>query len=307
MSQQSSFHRLLDIMRRLNESQTLCLELLADEYEVSSRTIRRDFELIKEVFGSFMTKEGNCYKAHQKALLEKVLTGTQLTTLANILSTVESASLKFELNDDLKKLIKKSHKVYAFRSKPFEELKNQEVIKKLEHAIEFYQEVEVSYTTKKGMKKFTCSPYKILFLNENFYLACEHKKKNPFLLSRISMIQEINSIQKTFKPNHHLRHFIENIQTPWASYKPNESSFEEVLLEVNASISKYFKLKKYLNSQNILKEYENGNLLISYKITGPLEIEELIIKWLPEIKIISPEYIQRFIKKELERKLSVFR
>jgi len=49
MSQKSSLHRTIEILKHLNEGKQLCVTRLAQEYEVSDRTIRRDFELIKEL------------------------------------------------------------------------------------------------------------------------------------------------------------------------------------------------------------------------------------------------------------------
>lgn len=60
-------------MHRLNEGQTVSVERMARLYDVHVRTIRRDFELIKDIFGAFVTKEGDTYRAYDKLLLERVL------------------------------------------------------------------------------------------------------------------------------------------------------------------------------------------------------------------------------------------
>ena len=43
MSQKSSLYRTIEILKHLNEGGKLCVTRLAQEYEVSDRTIRRDF------------------------------------------------------------------------------------------------------------------------------------------------------------------------------------------------------------------------------------------------------------------------
>ena len=63
MGQKSSLYRTVEILKMLNEGQKLCITNLAYAYDVSDRTIRRDFELIKELFGNFIIKEGECYQA----------------------------------------------------------------------------------------------------------------------------------------------------------------------------------------------------------------------------------------------------
>ena len=61
MSQKSSLYRTIEILKHLNQGKKLCVTQLSQTYEVSDRTIRRDFELIRELFGDFMSKEGECY------------------------------------------------------------------------------------------------------------------------------------------------------------------------------------------------------------------------------------------------------
>lgn len=86
MSQKSSLYRTIEILKDLNAGKKLCISNLATAYEVSDRTIRRDFELIKEIFGDFVSKEGECYQAYKKVLLEDVLNARDLMTLANIVN-----------------------------------------------------------------------------------------------------------------------------------------------------------------------------------------------------------------------------
>ncbi len=65
----------------------------------------------------------------------------------------------------------------------------------------------------------------------------------------------------------------------------------------------FFKAKKHLKSQEILEENENGNLIISFKVTQDMEIEELIKKWIPFIKVIEPISLKEKIESDLIRYL----
>lgn len=88
--------------------------------------------------------------------------------------------------------------------------------------------------------------------------------------------------------------FLKNFQTIFSNYKIEPY---EVILEVDNSIKRFFKQKKFLTSQTILEEKENGNLIILYNVTNDMEIFPLIRKWLPNIKIISPQSSKdKFIK-----------
>jgi len=300
MSKKSSLYRTIEILKHLNIGKKLCVTRLAQEYEVSDRTIRRDFELIKELFGDFMSKEGECYQAYKKVLLEEVLSATDLMTLANIVNIFGITSKESMISDKTQALIEKSMFVYDFKSRPFENMKNKEIIKQLEHAIKFNKEIKIVYKTERFEGRRNFHPYKILFLNENFYIVGENVSKKNFEFLRISLIQEVISTKKTFFIQKDITEFIKRIQTPWAVFEK-----EEVLvrLRVDISIRRYFILKKYLPSQEVVAYFDNGDIEVQYTIFNYKELEELIIKWLPKIKVISPKPLKNTIKKSLEKKL----
>ena len=164
MSQKSSLHRTIEILKQLNDGKKLCVNNIATYYEVSDRTIRRDFELLKDIFGDFMSKEGDCYQAYNKLLLEDVLSATDLMTLANIVNLFGITQKESLISDKTKCLIEKSMSVYDFKSRPFENIQNQAVIKKLENAIKFNKEIKISYQTNRAITYTNFQPYKILFL-----------------------------------------------------------------------------------------------------------------------------------------------
>ncbi|SFV55066.1 hypothetical protein MNB_SV-8-297 [hydrothermal vent metagenome] len=216
MSQKSSLYRTIEILKHLNEGKKLCVTRLSQEYEVSDRTIRRDFELIRELFGDFMSKEGECYRAYKKVLLDEVLHATDLMTLANIVNLFGMTKKQSLISDKTQALIDKSMSVYDFKSRPFENIQNHEVIKKLEHAIKFHKEIQIRYKSERAVTQANFRPYKILFLNENFYMVGENNSKNQFEFRRISMIEEVTYKSKTFSPHKEITNFIKSIQTPWA-------------------------------------------------------------------------------------------
>jgi len=300
MSQKSSLHRTIEILKHLNEGKKLCVTRLAQEYEVSDRTIRRDFELIRELFGDFMSKEGECYRAYKKVLLDEVLHATDLMTLANIVNLFGVTQKQSLISDKTQALIDKSMLVYDFKSRPFENMQNHEVIKKLEHAIKFNKEIQIRYKSERAITQANFKPYKILFLNENFYMVGENSSKNQFEFRRISMIEEITYKNKTFTTHKDIIDFIKTIQTPWANFgQPNKT----VQLRVNKQIRRFFIFKKYLPSQTVVKTYDDGDILVEYAVTNFYEIEELITKWLPRIEIISPRNLKKMIKRTLKEKL----
>lgn len=180
----NALYRTLDILKRLNDGQKLCVSQLDLEYEVSSRTIRRDFEIIREIFGDFLSKEGDCYKAFKKVILDEVLNASNLMTLSNIVNIFDTIKLSDQISDSTKSLIKKAEDIYDFKTRPFEKLTNFEILEKLEHAIKFRKEIKIAYKTQEKTFYAKIQPYKIVFLNENFYLVGLYATKSKFEYSR---------------------------------------------------------------------------------------------------------------------------
>jgi len=300
MSQKSSLYRTIEILKRLNDGKQLCVTRLANEYGVSDRTIRRDFELIRELFGDFMSKEGECYRAYKKVLLDEVLHATDLMTLANIINLFGVTQKQSLISEQTQALIDKSMLVYDFKSRPFENMQNHEVVKKIEHAIKFRKEIKLTYRTERATSQTRFEPYKILFLNENFYLVGINSSKHHVEYRRVTMIEDVEYTKRCFFIDKEVETFFQNLQTPWAAFGK-----EEVLvrLRVEVSIRRFFLKKKYLPSQEVVHTFDNGDIEVHYRITNPREIEELIIKWLPNIRIISPRNLNKMIKRTLKKKL----
>jgi len=300
LSHSKSIYRTVEILKRLNSGQRLCITLLATEYEVSERTIRRDFELIKEIFGNFLTKESDCYQGYKRVLLDELMEASELLVLSNIVTLFDSVQKSSKISNKTKALIEQSQKVYDFKSRPFENIENLDIVKKLEHAIAFNKEIEIIYQTEYKPFRLKFMPYKIVFLNENFYLVGLNCKNSSFEYRRITMIKDIKFSGKNFKRDFNIEKFISNLQTPWSVYETREV---EVILKVDKSIRRYFLRKKYLPSQKIGKEFEDGSIEVKYEITNYREIEDIIIKWLPKIEIIQPRRLKKHIKKSLKKKL----
>jgi predicted DNA-binding transcriptional regulator YafY len=300
MGQAGSLNRILYTLEQLNRGKQVCIGAVSLEFDVSERTVRRDFRLIREYFGDSLRKEGECYRAYEKKLLEQVLGGTDLMTLANIVNLFGMASMDHNISEQTKALLKESMSVYDFKSRPFEVIYNRDIVKKLEHAVRFRKEIELLYRVSRGALSYRYRPYKILFLNENFYLIGEnvHKERVEFL--RISMIMDVSDGKNTFFHDPNISTFIAEVQTPWAAYGGKAI---DVTLLVKQRVSKYFLLKAFLPSQNVRRKHQNGDLEVGYRVHDLREIEELVVKWLPHIRVIEPKALKKRVTSELKRKL----
>lgn len=300
MSHSDSIKRVVDILHALNNGKTVCISRWAQMYDVHPRTVRRDLELIKEIFGAFMTKEGECYRAYEKVLLDKILSATELMQLSNIVNILNLTKQTDDVSEQTRALIQKSKEVYAFKNKPFEQISNLDILRKLEHTITFRQKIHIRYATNQNDLMLDYEPYKILFLNENFYLVGVSHARFRVEFLRVSMIREVQVLGTTFTRAHDVVAFIESVQTPFALYELNSVV---IRLRADKRITKYFLLKQYLPTQKIIEHYPNGDIQLEFTVTRYIEIEEFMLKWLPYVRVISPVGLKRHLRQVLERKM----
>ena len=319
MTNQTS--RVLELLKRFNNGQKVCIASLQNEpmWEgKSEKTIRRDLDVIKEYFPeSFELIRGGrgekgCYKAITQSAFDNFLKPDLLSLMIQTFNIAQRSDLfdNFDIEPSDKKIIAKKIKevnnLYEFKNKPFERAKDDFILfKKLESSIQHQSYIILEYPSKDGFLKLEVKPYKIVFMHENFYLACEVEHEEfGFSIFRISKIKSIEDTKKTFHKNFEIEDFIKDMQTPFAIYKKNyKQHLLEVVIEVDKQKAYFFRAKDYLKSQKIIETKENGNILISYKVTQVLEVDELIKKWLPYVRVISPVSLKESIEDALREYL----
>ncbi len=315
--------RVLELLKRFNNGQKVCIESLQQDemwYGKSERTIGRDFKVLKEYFPeSFELIRGgrgekSCYKAITKESFDNFMKPEVLSLMVQTFNMASRSDMfdRFELDESDKRIISKKVKdldnIYEFKNKPFENAKADSVIfKTLESRIRARKCIILEYPHLGELTKVEVKPYKILFLNENFYLACEVEHEGyQFSLYRISKIKTIEDIPKTYNKNLEIENFIKDIQTPFPIYKQNyKEHLIDIKLEVNSKKAFFFKSKQYLKSQEILETKDDGTLIVGYKVTQEYEVEELIKRWIPYVKVISPLSLKNKIESELKEYLNI--
>jgi predicted DNA-binding transcriptional regulator YafY len=283
-------------------------------YGKSDKTIRRDLDIIKKVFPDtfhLVRGEQGCYKAITKELFSNITSAENMSLLVQTFNIADRSTLFSDLNIDasdksiLEKKIKESKNTYLFKNKPYENRSGDVALfKQLEQAIYHRKEIVIDYKAKYAVQH-TVKPYKIVFMNENFYLACEVEHPDyQFSLFRISKIEDVTPTGRNFHQNREITSFIKDMQTPWAKYACNyKEHLIEVIVEISAIKAQHFKAKKHLPSQKIVEEKEDGTLVLSYEVTQDMEMNEVIKKWLPYLKVLSPNSLKESIEKDLREYL----
>ena len=317
MSTTNQTARVLELIKRFNNGQKISIEALSNEnlwFGKSEKTIRRDLDVIKEYFPDsyeLVKGEKGCYKAITKNAFDNFINAEFMSLMVQMFNLANKSDLfsNFDLDENDKKIleskIKDSKKCYEFKTKPFENFRSDSILlKELENKIKHQKYINIEYEINGKINKFEVKPYKIIFINENFYLACgiEHEKLE-FALYRLSKIKSIEDTSKTYHKNQEIEDFIKDMQTPFSIYRRDYKKYLiNVVLEVDKSKAFYFENKKYLKSQEEKKQ-DDGSLLVSFKVTQEMEIEELIKRWIPFVKVIEPKSLKQKIKDDLVRYL----
>lgn len=321
MSTTNQTARVLELLKRFNNGEKISIKALSNEvlwHGKSEKTIRRDLDVVKEYFpDSFELVKGGesgCYKAITKNAFDNFINAEFMSLMVQMFNLANKSDLfdNFNLNENDKKIleskIKDSKKYYEFKNKPFETFKSDSVLlKELENKIKHQKYINIQYEINGKINKFEVKPYKIVFINENFYLACEiESEKLEFAMYRLSKIRSVEDTPKTFHKNIEIEDFIKDMQTPFSFYRRDyKKHLITVVLEVDESKGFYFENKKYLKSQELIEKKENGNLIIKYKVTQEIEIEELIKRWIPFVKVIEPLSLKEKIESELKQYLNL--
>ena len=306
--------RVLELLKYFNNGKKVCINSLKYNplwESKSEKTIRRDLDVIKEVFpDSFELIRGDkgCYKAITKKAFNQFLDKRNLSLLIQTFNIAQRSNLfsSLDINSSDKRIIesklKESKKLYLFKTKPFESSKDDyNIMSKIESAIYHQKYINIEYLEREEIKSYKIKPYKIIFINEIFYLACEVDNIYRFSIYRVSKIENIEDTNKNFYKDRDIEDFINFIQTPFAKYQENfREHLIEVIIEVDKSKAYYFQSKKFLNSQKLIEIKDNGNLILSYIVTQNIEIEELIKRWIPYLKVISPKTLKDKIESDLK-------
>lgn len=282
-------YRLAQILVKLNQGEKLDPSGLAEEFGVNLRTIQRD---LNERFAYLPLQRTEGRYHLDPAFLGKITTKDikRFASLAGVRALFPS------LNDDFLRDIFDSRLQGALLVKGhnYENLEGRETqFRAIEKAIVCRLRLSFSYRkddSEKPYKDF--EPYKLVNHKGIWYLAGKDGGKlKTFCFSKIANLATLDA---TFEEDPSVERTLTDEDGIWISEER-----KEVVLKVAREIAGYFKRRKLIANQVIEKELEDGGLIVSAKIGHPEQILPIVRYWVPHVRIISPEPLQ----KELEQGL----
>lgn len=291
--------RLRIIITRLNEGEELSVKDLAKEFNVSDRTVQRDFN--EKLVGMYpVEKAGHKWKMQDGFKIEKIKDVDDAIVLGIIEKITEGIGGNFASKSHaLLSKIKNDDFNPIYAKLNIEDITDKlNEIQIIEGAIKDKTEIDCSYKDDKlAVYKTTLKPLKIVNFEGFWYLvALSGDALKKYYLKNISNIKLTDSL---FITDTKLENLLENSVSVW--FEKDVEPFE-VKIHANKTAAKYFK-RRPLPTQSIETLSQDGSMEFIVTITHEMEILPLIKYWLPHIRVIEPQWIQDIIDDDLKKYL----
>ena len=293
--------RLISIVVYLLNHGRTSAQKLAEEFEVSSRTIMRDLESLDQAgipIQSYYGVEGG-YQIMDSFVLEKqVATNHEYDWIVTALEGLSSAYAGKSLKRALAKVQSMSHTGNSAVSVDLgvarEDDKINEQLMLLEDAIEEKCAVRFSYTNSHGEEKdIQTEPVGLQYKWYSWYLIGYYEKYQDYCMFKLVRMDNLQKTDIRFTKTHSL-----------SDFKMKDDSDNTVHVKLYGKAAIKAKCREYLNGR-ITQEFENGDFEFSFsvpeyetfwygvilsfgnkaKIIEPKEIKERIIKTCKEIQM----------------------
>ena len=293
--------RLMGIVVHLLNNGRTSAQKLAEEFEVSSRTIMRDLESLDMAgipIQSFYGVDGG-YQIMDDFVLEKqVATSHEYDWIVTALKGMASAYASKSLEQTLKKIKSlnstESVAISVDLGVASEDDKINEQLMLLEDAIEKKCVVRFSYTNSHDeVKEIQVEPVSLKYKWYNWYLIGYYEKYQDYCMFKLVRMDSLKVIKLKNKKIHNL-----------SDIKLKDSNDNIVHIKLYGKAIIKAKCREYLNGR-ITQEFENGDfefcfsvpkhetfwygVILSFgnkaKIIEPQEIKERIIKTCKEIQM----------------------
>lgn len=265
--------RLGVILTRLNTGERLSIADLSREFGVSERTIQRDFN--DRLSYLPIERQGSCYWI-QTTFLGRLSN----TDIKRMLTNMGSSQLYPDLNGlNLSHISQSTYPVIRFYpiAKTSKEVEYH--FKMLLKAIHAHEIIKLHLV---HCNVVSVHPYQLLHNHVDWLLVAE--TDNMLKGYRLQDIKHIETTSHCFIPRQEI---LTTLQVTNIELNNIAQSLEALIL-VKQPISHYFKDILLLPEQQILKEHNNGDLVLSTRLQSSLQIASHIAYWSPHLHILSP-------------------
>ncbi|GHU08962.1 transcriptional regulator [Betaproteobacteria bacterium] len=284
--------RLSTILLKLNSGERLGADALAEEFAVSKRTILRDLQVR---FAYLPLEKADGLYSLDPAYLGRITYADiqRFAGLAGLNGLFPGLDTQFirELFD-----VRLQETLHVHGGSYEDHRQRLGDFRALQKAIGERRLVSFAYQKPEGGKKVTdAAPYRLVNHTGVWYLiATDQGQPKAYAFGKIGAL---SCAGERFTPDKTVADMIAREDSIWLNEKKTEA-----VLTVAPQVASYFKRRKLIAQQTLVKELEDGGLLISGKFAHPNQILPIVRHWLPHVRIVSPESWQE----ELEAGLKAY-
>jgi predicted DNA-binding transcriptional regulator YafY len=286
----------VSILNKLNGGGKVRSSELADEFNVSIRSVQRDLDLLNLTGFPLDTQEKGVYSFMQGFSLRKLMLTNEEASLLTFFHEIAD-SLGKDFSESFRslanKLLSRDEESPFYVKMPTTQahMKNFPFVKELEQAIDECQKISLTYEAEKGNEVFKLSPVKLINFEGFWYLLAMPEGKRAFWKFRSEKIKGLELLSENFDPPRNLKAILDRSVNIWFTGEPGE----KILLEIDKDAAHYFKKKVYFPEQRIIKEKKDGSLILETHANFN-EVLRTIIHWIPDIRVIQPKELDVKIK-----------
>ena len=291
-------NRLFEIIYILMQKKKVTAKELADKFEVSTRTIYRDIEILSRAnIPVYATKgkEGGIGLLEGYVLNKCILSEEEQNQILFALQGMKKVRGKEEKNilEKLSTLFNKEIndwiKVdFSNWEKGNEQEKRFDMIKT---AILNKNLIKFTYDNSNGERsKRIVEPLQIWFKDKSWYLISYCRLKEDYRIFKINRIKEIEILQK---------HFERNLPK---EKKEEKYSLKNISLELEINKEMTYRVYDEFENREITKK-EDGNFIVNVEYPENEWIYGYILSFGEYAKVLKPEYAKTIIKDKLQKTL----
>ena len=294
MSYQGKLKRYLLVIQKINNRPDCRFNDIYDDlydegFEISSRTLQRDIEQIRNEFG--IEIKYNSSNRGYRIEKEEAQDTDVLMQLLSINDTAEILISSMKEGNSFKKYLQFENKKTFVGT---------EHIKGLLVAAQKSKRIKI---THKGFdapkeKEYSVEPYILKEFRGRWYVWGKIEGKREFRTFGLDRIIKLSSTNKNFERDKKIdpeQIFADNIGVVYSNEAP-----KEIILNFTAQMGKYVKTVPIHASQQILEENEKFcKLRIFVHINH--ELKNIILSYGPDVKVESPKILANEIKQLLKK------
>lgn len=292
---------------------------LAAELEVTTKTIHRDIEFMRDrlelpieydgaKFGYHYTEEVSAFPTVQITegelfaliVAEKALQQYRGTTFEKpLLSAIKK--MEQSLPDTISLNLPDLEQTISFRTRA-EQILNLEIFDALAKAAAHRRQVELTYRKpgRTEIEQRIVDPYHLANINGEWYLFAFDQLRQDIRTFAPARIQTIKPTGKTFARSQ--KFSLEQRLRDSFGVQSGEGR-HDVVIRFDARVADYVREKKWHESQE-LRELKGGAVELRLKLSSLKEIERWVLGWGGDAKVLQPRELAEAVRAAAEKILA---